>query len=104
VVQGDDGQLDGAIGTYYAQAMRIEGVKKSQGKHAAGVLISPDPLAELYPMVFDKTTNQPIVGYEMADVEAAGGVKFDLLGVAALDKVMGAMNTVRTLKVGLAAA
>lgn len=71
----------------FDQAMRIEGTKKSQSKHAAGVVIADRPIAELVPMVFDPSTRQRICGIEMASAEAMGGVKFDVLGVAALDKL-----------------
>ena len=36
----DDGQLEGDYAKVFEQAMRIEGTFKSQGKHAAGVVIS----------------------------------------------------------------
>jgi DNA polymerase III alpha subunit len=36
----DDGELEGDYAKVFQQAMRIEGTFKSQGKHAAGVVIS----------------------------------------------------------------
>ena len=69
--------------------MRIEGTFKSQGKHAAGVVISSHNLSEVCPMVRDKKGAEKIAGMEMNDLEAMGHVKFDILGVSLLDKIMG---------------
>jgi DNA polymerase-3 subunit alpha len=52
----EDGTLKGPLAQYFAQAMRLEGTKKSQGKHAAGVVISPVALADECPMLYDKST------------------------------------------------
>ena len=69
--------------------MRIEGTFKSQGKHAAGVVISSYNLDKVCPMVRDKKGTEKIAGMEMNDLEAMGHVKFDILGVSLLDKIMG---------------
>jgi hypothetical protein len=39
-------------------------------------------------MIYDSKTDQPIAGMEMQDLEALGVIKFDILGIALLDKVM----------------
>lgn len=92
----EDGTLDGPLARDFAQAIRLEGTKRSQGKHAAGLIISSQELASVCPMVYDKSTGQMVAGLEMNDLEAMGHVKFDILGVAALDKVMGATSIVKT--------
>ena len=50
----DDGTLEGDYSKLFEQAMRIEGTFKSQGKHAAGVVISSNSLDKVCPMVRDK--------------------------------------------------
>lgn len=70
----------------FDQAMRIEGTKKSQSKHAAGVVISNKPIIEMVPLAYDAKNKSRVVGVEMADAEKMGCVKFDFLGVTALDK------------------
>ena len=35
----EEGNLDGPLSHYFEQAIKIEGTNKSQGKHAAGVII-----------------------------------------------------------------
>jgi DNA polymerase-3 subunit alpha len=90
----NDGNLQGPLSKYFEQAIRIEGTKKSQSKHPAGVIISKEPLASICPMVYDKTTEEMICGMEMSDMEAMGLVKMDCLGVSVLDKVH---NVIRLL-------
>jgi len=84
----DDGKLEGEYAEYFDQAIKIEGTFKTQGKHAAGVVISAEPLGEVCPMVKQKGSNEKIAGLEMADLEALGHVKFDVLGITLLDKIM----------------
>ena len=67
---------------------------KSQGKHAAGVVISSDNLSEVCPMVRDKHGEEKVAGLEMQDLESMGHVKFDVLGINFLDKIMKIMEDV----------
>jgi DNA polymerase-3 subunit alpha len=83
----DEGNLNGEYAEVFRKAIAIEGTKKSQGKHAAGVIISAYPLASVCPMVRDKQ-GTPIAGFEMGDLESLGHVKFDILGIDLLSKLM----------------
>jgi len=85
----DDGTLVGEFSEYFKQAIRIEGTYKSMGKHAAGVVISVEDLNTVCPMIKEKKGSDKMTAWEMNDLEAGGHVKFDLLGVAILDKLMG---------------
>jgi DNA polymerase-3 subunit alpha len=84
----EDGTLEGDYAEYFEQAIQIEGTFKTQGKHAAGIVISADPLREVCPMVRQKGSSEKIAGLEMVDLEALGHVKFDVLGLSLLDKLM----------------
>ena len=84
----DAGYLEGDYSEYFQQAIDIEGTFKTQGKHAAGVVISADELYKVCPMVNPKSGTEKIAGLEMADLEALGHVKFDVLGINLLDKLM----------------
>ena len=84
----EEGNTTGPYAKYFDQAMRIEGTYKSQGKHAAGVVISPEELSSVCPMVKETNGSNKIAGLEMSDLEAMGHVKFDILGVNLLDKIM----------------
>ena len=84
----DSGYLEGDYAEYFEQAIRIEGTLKTQGKHAAGVVISANKLADVCPMVNSKSSKEKIAGLEMTDLEALGHVKFDILAINLLDKLM----------------
>ena len=84
--------MEGDYSKLFEQAMRIEGTFKSQGKHAAGVVISSNSLDKVCPMVRDKKGSEKIAGMEMNDLEAMGHVKFDILGVSLLDKIIGIIS------------
>lgn len=83
----ENGELKGDYARIFEQALRLEGTFKSQGKHAAGVVITSDKLEETCPMVKATKSSSKVAGMEMNDLEAIGCVKFDILGVSALGKV-----------------
>lgn len=91
----DDGELEGDYAQYFEQAIKIEGTFKSQGKHAAGIVISAMPLETVCPMVKQKNSEEKIAGLEMSDLESLGHVKFDILGISLLDKLMYIQEMVR---------
>ncbi len=84
----EDGNLIGPLAKRFEQAIRIEGTKYNQSKHAAGIAIAAKKLDHICPMIYDNKTQQHIAGLEMSDLEALGIVKFDILGIALLDKIM----------------
>jgi DNA polymerase-3 subunit alpha len=84
----EDGSLAGPMAKRFEQAIRLEGTKSNQSKHAAGVVISSQKLNGVCPMVYDSKNKQSIAGMEMQDLEGLGLIKFDILGVAMLDKIM----------------
>ena len=84
----EQGELDGPLAKRFEQAIRLEGTKSNQSKHAAGIVISIDELSNVCPMIYDSKNDQLIAGMEMQDLEALGVIKFDILGIAYLDKVM----------------
>jgi DNA polymerase-3 subunit alpha len=92
----EQGEFDGPLAPEFAQAVRLEGTRRSQGKHASGVVISGEPLADIVPMVHDKHSGQMLAGVDMRDAEKMGLVKFDVLGTLILDRVEAAEAIVRT--------
>jgi DNA polymerase-3 subunit alpha len=64
-------------------AMRLEGLVRGAGVHAAGVVIAPAPLTELVPVT--RTKDEAIVtSYDMKAVEKMGLLKMDFLGLTTL--------------------
>lgn len=94
----DDDTLSGSMAPYFEQAMRMEGVYKSYGKHASALCIGSQPIDEICPMVNDKKTGALIAGIEYEYLELTGLPKFDILGLSTLDKLMGVNQLLRTGK------
>ena len=84
----ENNEIKGPLAKRFEQAIRLEGTKVNQSKHAAGVVIADTDLSTLCPMIYDTKTKTKIAGMEMEDLESIGIVKFDILGVAMLDKIM----------------
>jgi DNA polymerase-3 subunit alpha len=62
-------------------ARTLEGVARSAGKHAAGVVIAPSALTDFMPLFCEQGSRQFVTQLDMIDVEAIGLVKFDFLGL-----------------------
>ncbi|MDF5731073.1 MAG: DNA polymerase III subunit alpha [Rhizonema sp. PD38] len=67
-------------------AIRIEGTNKTYGVHAAGVVISADPLDEIVPLQRNND-GSVITQYFMEDIEALGLLKMDFLGLRNLTMI-----------------
>lgn len=78
-------------------AMRLEGVIRNIGKHAAGVVISPTITAEFSPLMLDSDGNA-ITQFDKKDVEHAGLVKFDFLGLTTLTIISDALDMINARK------
>ncbi|MEO5884549.1 MAG: DNA polymerase III subunit alpha [Candidatus Limnocylindrales bacterium] len=76
-------------------ARHLEGVARNASTHAAGVVISREPLTELMPL--QKATNSDglMTQYEMHAIEALGLLKFDFLGLSNLTILRQAVDLVR---------
>ena len=69
----------------FDKAKRLAGKPKSVGVHAAGTLVAPCKIEELMPMGRGTGGKTSVVQWDMHDVEDAGLVKLDLLGLNTLD-------------------
>ena len=92
----DDGEIDGPLGIDFAQAIRLEGTRRNMGKHASGIIICSEKLSEVAPLVYDKSSQELMVGLDMRDAEEAGLVKVDILGLRTLDCIEDAESICRT--------
>ena len=67
-------------------ARRLEGITRSVGTHAAGVVIAPEPIVKYVPLqrgTTDKSTT--VTQYEMTAIQELGLLKMDFLGLRNLD-------------------
>jgi DNA polymerase-3 subunit alpha len=77
------------------QAIKLEGLTRHAGKHAAGIVISEGPLWDHVPVFKDGKTEGFITQYYKDDVEQAGLVKFDFLGLKTLTVIDIAQRLIR---------
>ena len=65
-------------------AYKLEGITRNVGKHAGGVVIAPTKLTDFTPLYCDESGQGLVTQYDKNDVETAGLVKFDFLGLRTL--------------------
>ncbi len=87
-------QQDARVGQIFEYALRLEGLSRHAGVHAAGVVISPRPLAELVPL--HRTTRAEIVTqFDLNGLEKLGLLKMDFLGLTTLTILQEAERLIR---------
>ena len=72
------------VKTLLAFAQKLEGMTRNVGMHAGGVLIAPGKLTDFCPLYQQPGSESAVSQFDKDDVEAAGLVKFDFLGLATL--------------------
>jgi DNA polymerase-3 subunit alpha len=60
---------------------RLEGITRHASKHAAGVVISPEPLQNVLPLYIPPKTTDLVAQFAMTELEAIGFLKIDFLGL-----------------------
>jgi DNA polymerase III subunit alpha len=65
-------------------ARTLEGLARNAGTHAGGVVIAPSILTDFTPLYCEEGSSTPVTQFDKDDVEAAGLVKFDFLGLRTL--------------------
>lgn len=75
-------------------ARQLEGVTRNAGKHAGGVVISPTKITDFSPIYCDSEGHHPVTQFDKNDVEYAGLVKFDFLGLRTLTIIDWALDMI----------
>src|SRR2546421_503957 len=79
-------------------ARSLEGLTRNAGVHAGGVVIAPSVLTDFAPLYRDDSGGSVVTQFDKDDVEAAGLVKFDFLGLRTLtiiDRAVAIINRSR---------
>jgi DNA polymerase-3 subunit alpha len=85
-------------------ARSLEGLTRNAGMHAGGVVIAPSVLTDFAPLYCDAAGGSVVTQFDKDDVEAAGLVKFDFLGLRTLTIIDRAVRLInRELPAGAAA-
>ncbi len=75
-------------------ARQLEGVTRNAGKHAGGVVIAPHLITDFAPLYCDSEGKHPVTHFDKNDVEYAGLVKFDFLGLRTLTIIKWALDMI----------
>jgi DNA polymerase-3 subunit alpha len=85
---------DEAVTAIIDMARKLEGVARNAGKHAGGVVIAPTVLTDFAPLYCEPGGANLVTQYDKDDVEQAGLVKFDFLGLRTLTIIDWALATI----------
>src|SRR5262249_37414205 len=81
-------------GRLFDLALRLEGLLRNASKHAAGIVIAPQPLTDDLPLWVDKD-GAVVTQYTFLDLEEIGLIKFDFLGLRPLSLLDGSVRRIR---------
>ena len=68
----------------WSMALQLEGISRNCGKHAGGVVIAPTEITDFSPIYCDDSGSGVVTQFDKNDVEEAGLIKFDFLGLRTL--------------------
>lgn len=75
-------------------ARKLEGSVRNTGIHAAGIIISGDPIIERCPVCTAKDSEMAVTQYSMKPVESVGMLKIDFLGLKTLTTIQHAVDAI----------
>lgn len=87
-------ETDEEAGEIWEMALKLEGITRNVGKHAGGVVIAPTKLTDFAPLYCDEEGGGLVTQFDKNDVEDAGLVKFDFLGLRTLTIVDWALKMI----------
>ena len=76
-------------------ALRLEGLTRHASKHAAGIVISPEPIDQVLPIYVPPKTTELVTQYAMTELESLGYLKMDLLGLKNLTLIKKAILLIK---------
>jgi DNA polymerase-3 subunit alpha len=80
-------------------ALKLEGVCRNAGKHAGGVVIAPTKITDFSPLYCDDEGGSLVTQFDKGDVEDAGLVKFDFLGLRTLTIIDWALKMINPRRI-----
>ena len=75
-------------------ALKLEGITRNTGKHAGGVVIAPGKITDYSAVMCEADGTSRVAQFDKDDVEAAGLVKFDFLGLRNLTVIEDAIQNI----------
>lgn len=87
-------EQDEEVKELFDLALKLEGISRNAGKHAGGVVIAPSELTDFTAIYCEQGSTQLVSQFDKDDVEAAGLVKFDFLGLRTLTIIHSALSII----------
>ena len=81
--------------TVYETALGLEGLKRQWGVHAAGVIMSSDPLIDIIPIMKREQDGQIVTQFDYPTCEGLGLIKMDFLGLRNLTIISDALENIQ---------
>ncbi|MCV2443206.1 DNA polymerase III subunit alpha [Acinetobacter bereziniae] len=78
----------------WEMALKLEGITRNTGKHAGGVVIAPTKITDYSAILCEADGTGRVAQFDKDDVEAAGLVKFDFLGLRNLTVIEDAVQNI----------
>ncbi|MCK6080459.1 DNA polymerase III subunit alpha [Microbacterium sp. EYE_5] len=82
--------------TVFDRALGLEGLKRQWGVHAAGVIMSSEPLIDIIPIMRREQDGQIVTQFDYPSCETLGLIKMDFLGLRNLTIISDALDNIRT--------
>jgi DNA polymerase III subunit alpha len=81
--------------TVFDRALGLEGLKRQWGVHAAGVIMSSEPLIDIIPIMRREQDGQIVTQFDYPSCESLGLIKMDFLGLRNLTIISDALDNIR---------
>ncbi|GGE89811.1 DNA polymerase III subunit alpha [Mycetocola zhadangensis] len=89
-------ETDAEARTVFDTALGIENLKRQWGVHAAGVIMSSDPLIDIIPIMKREQDGQIVTQFDYPACESLGLIKMDFLGLRNLTIVSDALDNIES--------
>lgn len=88
-------ETDPEAKTVFDTALGLENLKRQWGVHAAGVIMSSDPLIDIIPIMKREQDGQIVTQFDYPACESLGLIKMDFLGLRNLTIINDALDNIR---------
>jgi DNA polymerase-3 subunit alpha len=88
-------EKDARVKKLFDVALALEGLTRHASTHAAGVVVTPEPLTNYLPLYVDPKSHGQVTQFDMGYVEQIGLVKFDFLGLKTLTVIDKAVKLIK---------
>ena len=89
-------ETDPEAKTVFDTALGLENLKRQWGVHAAGVIMSSDPLIDIIPIMKREQDGQIVTQFDYPACEALGLIKMDFLGLRNLTIIDDALDNIES--------